>query len=84
LNTYLVLIRRTKHFTGRNLPAHRDFLTSLRESGTLVSAGAFTDQTGGAYILQCSSYKEAEAIVRRDPMNDPNEAIYEVKEWNAH
>ncbi|AGT31775.1 MULTISPECIES: YciI family protein [Geobacillus] len=84
MNKYLVLIRRTNEFTGRTLPAHRDFLAELKESGTLLLAGGFADQTGGAYILQCSSQSEAEAIIRRDPMNDPNEAVYELKQWNAN
>jgi uncharacterized protein len=84
LKKYLVYITRKESFSGNLISAHRDFLNKLRESGQLLLAGGFTDQTGGAYILQCDSYKEAENIILQDPMNHENETIYQLKEWNAN
>ncbi len=75
------MIERKPTFTGNMLQGHRQFLQDLKEE-TLVIAGGFADQSGGAYILQVGSLEEARIIVDSDPMNHENEAVYNVKEWN--
>ncbi|WP_017729156.1 YciI family protein [Halalkalibacterium ligniniphilum] len=84
MKKFLVVIERKPSFTGTFIQGHRDFLKQLRESGELVVAGAFTDQSGGAYVVQAASLEEATSIASRDPMNEKNEAVYKVKEWNLH
>lgn len=82
MSTYIVLIERKPTFTGDAIPGHREFLKGLKESGTLIQAGGFTDQTGGAYSLKTSSIEKAKEIVSTDPMSQNDECIYSVKEWN--
>ncbi|MFC0559469.1 YciI family protein [Halalkalibacter alkalisediminis] len=81
MKKFLVMIERKPTFTGNLLQGHREFLEDLKEE-TLVIAGGFPDQSGGAYILQTTSLEEARKIVERDPMNHENESVYSVKEWN--
>lgn len=84
MKKYLVLIERKPSFTGNFIQGHREFLQNLREVQTLISAGGFEDQTGGAYVLQANSLEEARMIVKKDPMNQENESVYRVKEWNVN
>ncbi|MCM3726653.1 YciI family protein [Neobacillus cucumis] len=83
MKKYLVLIERKPSFTGDFIQGHREFLQNLREVQTLITAGGFEDQTGGAYVLQANSLEEARMVVKNDPMNHENESVYKVKEWNA-
>jgi uncharacterized protein YciI len=84
MGKYLVWIERKPTFTGNFIHGHREFLQSLREVQTLITAGGFTDQTGGAYVLQADSIEEASNIVKNDPLNQENESVYTIKEWNAN
>jgi uncharacterized protein YciI len=83
MNRYLVFIQRKPAFQGNALPSHRAYLQTLRENGSLVMAGAFNDQTGGAYLIQAENLDKAQQIVQQDPMYLENECTYHVKEWNA-
>ncbi|HWO96217.1 MAG TPA: YciI family protein [Bacillus sp. (in: firmicutes)] len=84
MKKFLVLIERKPSFTGDLIQGHREFLQNLRETQTLMSAGGFEDQTGGAYVIQAASLEKAKNIVDQDPMNQANESVYTVKEWNAN
>ncbi|WP_078412147.1 YciI family protein [Priestia abyssalis] len=84
MKKFLVLIERKPSFTGDLIQGHREFLQNLRETQTLMTAGGFGDQTGGAYVLQAASLEGARNIVEKDPMNQENEAVYTIKEWNAN
>ena len=84
MGKYLVLIDRKPTFTGDFLHGHREFLQGLRENQTLLTAGGFADQTGGAYVLQADSIEEARKMVKNDPMNQEIESVYTIKEWNAN
>ncbi|HBI04142.1 MAG TPA: hypothetical protein DDY49_08965 [Paenibacillaceae bacterium] len=83
MNKYLVFIQRKSTFQGDAIPAHREYLQTLRQEGTLVMAGGFIDQTGGAYLVQAENIDRARQLVQQDPMFVENECIYQVKEWNA-
>jgi uncharacterized protein YciI len=84
MKKYLVFIERKPSFTGSLIPGHREFLGNLKESERLFTAGAFEDQTGGAYVLYANSLEEAKETVSKDPMNVESEATYKIKEWNAN
>ncbi|MGJ9386016.1 YciI family protein [Salipaludibacillus sp. CF4.18] len=83
MNTYIVWIERKENFTGNAIPGHREFLKGLKKSDKLILAGGFLDQTGGAYVLKALSIVKAKEIVSADPMNQNDECIYNVKEWNV-
>jgi uncharacterized protein YciI len=84
MRKYLVWIERKPTFTGNFIQGHREFLQSLREVQKLITAGGFTDQTGGAYVLQADSIEEASNIVKNDPLNQEYESVYTIKEWNVN
>ncbi|KKI93432.1 hypothetical protein WQ54_04120 [Bacillus sp. SA1-12] len=83
MKKFLVLIERKPSFTGNFIQGHREFLQNLRETNGLFTAGGFEDQSGGAYVLLADSFEEARSMMNRDPMNQENEAVYKIKEWNA-
>lgn len=84
LKKFLVFIERKPSFTGHSIQAHREFLQRVRENQVLIQAGGFEDGTGGAYVLAATSIEEAYEIIRKDPMNRENEAVYTVKQWNMN
>lgn len=83
MKKYLVFIERKETFTGNSIPEHRIFLQNLRESKVLVYAGGFSDQSGGAYIVQAANLEQALETVQKDPMYQEGACIYKVKEWIA-
>ncbi|USG64337.1 YciI family protein [Brevibacillus ruminantium] len=83
MKKFLVFIERKSDFSGTSIPDHRSYLQELREGGSLVSAGGFPDQTGGAYVLQAETLEEAAAIVHQDPMYLEGQCLYQIKEWNV-
>ncbi|WP_209123596.1 YciI family protein [Alkalihalobacillus sp. BA299] len=82
MEKFLVIIERKSTFTGSFVKSHREYLGKLRET-SLVLAGGFEDQTGGAYVIYAESLEDAQKIVSEDPMNKENEAVYKVKQWNV-
>lgn len=84
MKKFLVVIERKPSFTGNFIQGHREFLQNLKEIQILFIAGSFEDQTGGAYVIGADSLEEARATVAKDPMNQGNECVYKVKEWNAN
>ncbi|MGO4890379.1 YciI family protein [Anaerobacillus sp. MEB173] len=81
MKKFLVMIERKPTFTGSLLQGHREFLGNLKGT-SLVYAGGFEDQSGGAYVIQANSLEEAQKIVSNDPMNEENETVYKLKQWN--
>ncbi|TDO44634.1 hypothetical protein EV643_115136 [Kribbella sp. VKM Ac-2527] len=63
-------------------PAHREYLTSLKEAGKLVAAGPFGDETGALLIYDVADEAELRDILAKDPYTP--EDVYEIatlKEW---
>lgn len=49
-------------------PAHRDFLRALLEQGTVLAAGAYTDQPAGALLIfSGESVQEISRLLESDP-----------------
>ena len=80
---YLVLTKRTPQFDVSVVEHHLAFLDELRQQGLIELSGAFTDKTGGAYILKADSFEEASAIAMTDPLHTTNASFVSVHEWNA-
>jgi uncharacterized protein len=78
------MIERKPTFTGKAIPGHREFLQRLKGTDTLLMAGGYDDQTGGAYVIGATSLEEAKNIVTDDPMYQENESVYSIKEWNVN
>ncbi|GAB3417708.1 YciI family protein [Flindersiella endophytica] len=62
-------------------PKHREYLSSLREAGKLVTAGPFADDAGALLLYDVADEAEVRQILADDPY--PAE-VYEVelmREW---
>ena len=80
---YLVITIRGSNFDAAVVPAHYEFLQSLRDRGVLEQAGPFTDKTGGAYVLRAQSLDDARTLAEQDPLKLRNCSTVTVHEWNA-
>jgi uncharacterized protein YciI len=61
-------------------PAHRDYLTSLKEAGKLAAAGPFADQTGALLIYDVADETELREILAKDPYTSAD--VYEIAALN--
>jgi uncharacterized protein len=61
-------------------PAHREYLTSLREAGKLVAAGPFADETGALLVYEVADEAELREILAKDPYTAA--AVYEIAALN--
>jgi uncharacterized protein YciI len=80
---YLVLTLRNQSFDADAVPAHWDFLDDLRTRGILEQAGAFTDRSGGAYVIKAEGLAAARAIAEQDPLHLTRSSAVMVHEWDA-
>lgn len=80
---YLIMTKRKPTFQPSVIDEHFKFLDELRERNILGLSGAFTDKTGGAYIIEAENLAEAENIVFSDPIHTTNSSEITVYEWNA-
>jgi len=63
-------------------PAHREYLTTLRAAGKLLSAGPFADQSGALLIYDVADETEMREIIANDPYTSAD--VYEIaslQEW---
>jgi uncharacterized protein YciI len=51
-------------------PAHRQYLTQLKETGRLAASGPFLDDYGALIIYEAADAAEAERILQGDPFHD--------------
>lgn len=61
-------------------PAHREYLTSLRAAGKLLSAGPFADQSGALLIYDVADEAEVRDILEKDPYTPAD--VYEIAALN--
>lgn len=83
MSRYLVLVMRKPVFDAALIEPHRQFLAGLRADGRIELSGAFTDGSGGAYLLRASSLDEATAIAHGDPLHAAGASAIAVHEWSA-
>ena len=83
MNRYLILTLRTPRFQISIVEQHRQFLDRLRVEGKIELAGPFTDQSGGAYILNAETFEEAKAIAHQDPVFTTGFSQIIIYEWKA-
>jgi uncharacterized protein YciI len=64
-------------------PAHRQYLTSLKEKGQLAVSGPFTDGTGALIVYEAGTKEEAESFLKADPFNQHGIFLrYQLRPWN--
>lgn len=63
-------------------PAHREYLTSLKQQGKLWMAGPFVDDSGALIIYETDSEDEARQIIKADPFFKAGGfASFDLNEW---
>ncbi len=86
-STFLVIYRpgpswvQGKPLMEQPLGEHGKYMLSLYTKGYLKSAGPFTDDAGGAMVLEVSGDVEAKAIVADDPAIKSGVFRSEVHPW---
>lgn len=60
---------------------HLNFLEVLRNSGTVLLNGKFTDGTGGLVIYKGNGLEEVKEIVEADPYVRNGARSYTLREW---
>jgi uncharacterized protein YciI len=86
-STFLVIYRpgpswvQGKPLKEQPLGDHGKYMLSLYTKGALKSAGPFTDDAGGAVVLEVSGDAEAKAIVADDPAVKSGVFQSEVHPW---
>jgi len=48
-------------------PAHRKYLTTLLQTGRLVAAGPFTDDSGARIVYEAQTMEQASDLLKNDP-----------------
>jgi uncharacterized protein YciI len=68
---------------GQVRPAHRQYLTGLKEKGQLAATGPFTDDSGALIIYEAGSAQEAEGFLKADPFHANGIFIrWQLRPWN--
>ena len=68
------------------LQDHRSWVMNLRKSGAKVSSGYLVNEQrspggGGLLFLQAKSYKDAQSLIKKDPMIIADLVNWELQEW---
>jgi uncharacterized protein YciI len=64
-------------------PAHRQYLTDLRQRGQLAASGPFTDDSGALIIYEAASAEDAEKLLQGDPFHHNGIFLkYVLRPWN--
>ena len=85
--TFLVIYRpgpnwvEGKPVTAQTPKEHGKYMLSLFQKGTLKFAGPFTDDAGGAVVLEVADDSEAQSIAAEDPAVKTGVFLYEIHPW---
>ncbi|MBI2919398.1 MAG: hypothetical protein HYY01_15605 [Chloroflexi bacterium] len=58
----------TEKVRETHLPAHRAYLTRLRDEGKLLMSGPLVDGSGALVVFSAGSQQEAETLTSNDPL----------------
>ncbi|HEX4614198.1 MAG TPA: YciI family protein, partial [Urbifossiella sp.] len=65
-------------------PAHRAYLTSLREKDQLFAAGPFEDGYGALIVYEAPTLEAAEALITADPFHAAGIFVrWTVRPWKV-
>ncbi|GAB3063915.1 YciI family protein [Salinicoccus sesuvii] len=62
-------------------PDHLEFLENLRNEGTVLMNGKFSDGSGGLVIYKGDSFESVKDIVESDPYIKTGARSYTLREW---
>ena len=65
-------------------PAHRQYLTGLRDRNKLVISGPFADDAGGLLVYEAENPEQVEKMIRDDPFATQGVFLsWEIRPWNV-
>ena len=65
-------------------PAHREYLTRLRDRNQLVISGPFGGDSGGLLVYEAENPQQVEAMIREDPFAKQGVFLsWEIRPWNV-
>jgi uncharacterized protein len=65
-------------------PAHRQYLTGLRDQNKLVISGPFADDSGGLLVYEAESPEQVDTLVREDPFAKQGVFLsWEIRAWSV-
>lgn len=65
-------------------PAHREYLTRLKEQGKLVISGPFADDRGGLLVYGAENAEQVGALIAADPFAQQGVFVsWEIRPWNV-
>jgi uncharacterized protein len=67
---------------ARYRPQHMEFLAQNEKEGKIFARGRFGDNSGGMVIYIASSFEEANAIAKSDPLVQYGARTLELHEWD--
>jgi uncharacterized protein YciI len=68
----------------RSMREHFAYYVALHRKGLLISAGGFTDDSGGAAVFEAANDAEAAAILAADPAVTSGVFRYELQQWKLN
>jgi uncharacterized protein YciI len=84
MGTFVALLDFTEdgELRQRTRPAHREYLRSLLDAGTLRLSGPWADDSGACIVYEAGSIDEARALLEADPYRSAGVlADAKIKEW---
>jgi uncharacterized protein len=65
-------------------PAHRQYLSGLKEQGKLVISGPFAGDAGGLLVYEAQDAAQVEKLITDDPFAKQGVFLsWQVREWNV-
>jgi uncharacterized protein YciI len=65
-------------------PAHREYLTTLLQTGRLAAAGPYTDDSGALIVYEADTPEQAEALLKADPFHAGGVFVrWTLKAWKT-
>lgn len=82
---FVILIHYTRPLSeiDAHLAAHRSFLDTHYQNGTLLMSGPANPRNKGVIISNHSSRADVEAMIQQDPFYQAQVADYEIIEFTA-
>jgi uncharacterized protein YciI len=65
-------------------PTHRQYLTSLLQSGKLFASGPYMDDSGALIVYEAETFEEAEQLLKADPFHAGGIFLkWQIRPWKV-
>ena len=70
-----------KEIFDLHVPAHVEYVKSLRKNGRYAQSGYWAGGGGGMMLFEAGSEEEARRLIAEDPLVKNELVTYELREW---